>query len=284
MSVRLPGRVVEARFVERPNRFVVEARVGGKRVRAHCPNPGRLGEFLHEGCPFLLRRRPDASKDQATTHSVVAALDPRWHVGSARALGEAPEGEASFDEGSWVVLDTGVANKVVRDALARGGLEDVFGPMRGFRGEVSVGESRLDFEVDAGGGERVLVEVKSVTLIGNDGETALFPDAPTRRGLRHVHALTEHAQSGGEAVLFFTVLREDALRVAPNTFTHPAFATALEKANQAGVRIIARSIQAAWGTATFHLGDPLGVRYDPGPSATGVSSKGEPLDANTRSG
>lgn len=275
---------MEARFVKRPNRFVVVASAGGEVIRAHCPNPGRLGEFLHEGTPYLLRRRPGASKEQATTHSVIAARDPRWHVGSPLSLGQAPKGEASFEEGAWVVLDTGVANGLVKDALATGGLEDVFGPIVGSKVEPRVGEGRLDFAVEGSQGARSLVEVKSVTLIGNDGETALFPDAPTERGLRHVRALTQHAEGGGQAVLLFVVLREDATRVAPNTFTHPAFAEALEQAREAGVRVLARGLEASWGMASFRLGGPLGVRLDPGPSATGVSSRGEPLDANTESG
>lgn len=283
MPVRLPGRVVEASFVERPNRFVVVANMEGERVRAHCPNPGRLGEFLHEGTPYLLRRRPTASKEQATTHSVVAARDPRWHVGAPIGLGQAPEGGASFEEGAWVVLDTGVANRVVKEALGEDGLGDVLGEVRGFVGEPRVGEGRLDFAADKAGGGRVLVEVKSVTLIGNDGETALFPDAPTERGLRHVRALTKHAQEGGDAVLLFVVLREDATRVAPNTFTHPAFQRGLKAAKEAGVRILARGIEATWRKATFRLGAPLGVRLDPGTAATGVSSQGEPLDTNTES-
>lgn len=238
MPVTPEGSLHEARFLERPNRFIVVAELDGERVRAHCPNPGRLGEFLHEGTPYRLRKRPDATPDQATRYSVLAAVDPRFHVDSDLSLGQAPPAdERSFDDGAWVVLDTQLANPLVADALESGRLRDVFEGYAGHTREPAAGEGRLDLAVDADAG-RTLVEVKSVTLIGNDGETALFPDAPTERGRRHVRELAERAREGHPVALVLVAMREDAASIAPNTFTDPAFADALADAREAGVELV----------------------------------------------
>jgi len=275
VSVSPEGELREARFLERPNRFVVVVDLDGERVRAHCPNPGRLGEFLHEGTPFLVRRRPDATPDQATQHSVVAAVDGRFHVDSELALGEAPPaGERGFEDGAWVVLDTQMANRLVLDELGQGTLGGAFPDVERLRAEPSTGEGRFDVAVGTPDG-RVLVEVKSVTLVGTDGRTALFPDAPTDRGTRHVRELAERAREGEPVALVLLAMREDAERVAPNTRTDPAFAEAMAEARAAGVDLVGARIAREDGR--FRVGERIPVLEDPGEAATGVSSDGTPL-------
>ncbi len=282
MPVTIDGTLHEATFQQRPNRFVVLARMNDRSVKAHCPNPGRLGEFRQEGTPYLLRRRPDASAEHATRYSVVAAKDGRFHVGSPRALGEIPE-RPCFEEGCWVVLDTGMANRLVADALTQGTLEEAFGVVDAFTREPRAGSGRFDFAWERDGA-RALAEVKSVTLIGNDGTTALFPDAPTERGTRHVRKLAERAGEGLPSTLAFVVLREDAERIAPNTFTDPAFASALQQARDAGVELVGLRSQIDLERGRVGLGARIPVVLDPGQAATGVSSKGELLDPNRASG
>ena len=82
-----------------------------------------------------------------------------------------------------------------------------------------------------------LVEVKGVTL-ETDGK-ALFPDAPTERGVRHIRELQRAAESGLDAALFFVVQIEDIQSIAPNDATHPAFGKALREAAAHGVRVLA---------------------------------------------
>jgi len=257
MPVTPEGRVFEARFVERPNRFVVVAERQGERVRAHCPNPGRLTEMLHESNPFVVRERPDADPDQATDHSIVAARDPRFHVDSDRELGEAPE-DPSFADGEWVLLDTSMANRLVTEALDRGHLTDLAGHDEPYRTEPRVEHGRFDLAIPEGEDVERMVEVKSVTLVGEDGRTGLFPDAPTERGVRHVEALTERAREGRPSTLLFVAYRPDVERIAPNAVTDPDFAQALRRAREAGVDLRARSlaIEDGW---SFRLGDPIPV-------------------------
>lgn len=279
MPVTIDGALHEARFVERPNRFIVIADTDEGRVKAHCPNPGRLGEFRHPGTPYLVRERPDASKDQATRYSVVAAKDGRFHVDAPFTLGQRPD-DASYEQGTWVLLDTVMANHLVADALESGAMEEAFGLVDAYTREPASGSGRFDFAWSTREG-RMLMEIKSVTLIGNDGTTALFPDAPTERGRRHVRELTQRAERGDPAAVGFVALREDAERIAPNSFTDPAFAKALGEAQAAGVDVIGLRASLGLDEGRVALDERIPVEMDPGEAATGVSSKGEPLDANT---
>lgn len=257
MSITPEGEIVEARFVERPNRFIVVAEAEGAQIDAHCPNPGRLTEMLHPGNRFLLRKRPGATPDQATTHSVVAAIDPRFHVDSDLDLGQAPE-DPSFEDGAWVLLDTQMANRLVVDALDQGGLEELAEPTATYRKEPRVEHGRFDVALDTEDGER-MVEVKSVTLLGEDGRTGLFPDAPTERGVRHLQALTERARKGKLATLLFVAYRTDVVQIAPNAETDPDFARALREAREAGVQVVARSLLVDEDNWRFALGRPIPV-------------------------
>ncbi len=102
------------------------------------------------------------------------------------------------------------------------------------RREPAYGAGRFDLEL-ACGGERCLVETKSVTLVRD--ACALFPDAPTERGRRHLLELSHAAAAGLRAAVVFIVQRPDAERFAPHAAADPAFALALEHAAQAGVAI-----------------------------------------------
>lgn len=209
--VRL-GELQEAGFLERPNRFVVVADLDGETVRAHCPNPGRLTEFLHEGNPFLLR--PGDGEDRVTDWDVVAGRHG----------------------GGWVVLDTRLANEVVAEALAAGRLP-ALAPYDRVEAEPDHGDGRLDFRLDGPSGDR-LVEVKSVTLKDPDRPVGLFPDAPTKRGARHVGELIERVREGGAPSLVLVAMRGDVEAIEPNREMDPAFADAVATAAEAGVQLL----------------------------------------------
>lgn len=228
-----------ARFLSRPNRFLVVARLrGGRRVRAHLADPGRLRELLVPGA--RLRLRPAHASGRKT----------RFTVALVRAPGK---------RGCWVSVDTSLANRLA-EALVRAGRVRGLPRRCTVHREVRRGRSRFDLLLAPEGGPEILVEVKSVTLV-EDG-LALFPDAPTARGRRHLAELEAHARAGGRAAVLFVAQRPDARAVAPNEATDPGFARALRSAARAGVRLRGAVFRlSARGEATW-LG-PIPVRLRP---------------------
>jgi sugar fermentation stimulation protein A len=197
--VKLPG-LEKSSFLRRPNRFTVECELRGKRVRAYLPNPGRLWELLLPGAPVHLRRDGPHRK---LRYTAVAA-----------ERGGAP-----------VPLETGRANGVFRDLLEEGRLPGLEG-WRVRRAEVPVGRSRFDFLLEKGRRE-MLLEVKSCTLFRET--LAMFPDAVTERGRRHLLGLAEEKRRrrGLEAGVAFIVNSGGARFFLPDYHTDIAFSRTL---------------------------------------------------------
>jgi sugar fermentation stimulation protein A len=204
-------QLVEATFLERPNRFLLWADVGGRRVAVASCDPGRLEGILRPGTPLLIA--PESSPARKTAYSAVLAQVGR----------------------RWVSLRPALANRIVQFALARRAI----GALRGAKivaREVVRGGSRLDFLLDHRGAP-LLLEVKSAAVV--ERGRALFPDAPTVRGVRHVVALMDAARNGEKAALLMVVQRDDATSFAPFTERDPAFARVLREASRSGVLLLA---------------------------------------------
>jgi sugar fermentation stimulation protein A len=231
IRIPLAPDLAPAAFVERPNRFLVRARTrGGEVVDCHLPDPGRLREMLLPGVE--LRIEPARNPERRT----------RWTVRLVRA----PEGEG------WVSVDTGLPNRLVQQALRAGALHE-FRDWRFVRKEVPLGGSRLDFLLEDRGARKLYLEVKSVTLV-EDG-VALFPDAVTARGARHVRELAELAREGAGAAVLFVLQRPDAREIRAARRIDPDFADALAGAREAGVRILGRRCRVS--EAAVVLGGPV---------------------------
>ena len=201
---------MEARLIERPNRFVAIIRLGGRRYRAHVHDPGRLEELLYPGAAVWVRSAPPGRK---TTHDVFLARQGR----------------------AWISIYSSLPNRLVGDALRAGRLPEI-GDGANVRSEVSAGRSRFDFQL--GSLPPTWIEVKSASLV--EGRVALFPDAPTARGRRHLEHLSSLVERGDRAVVLFVIQRPDADRVRPHRHRDPQFADALARAAAAGVRLLAR--------------------------------------------
>jgi sugar fermentation stimulation protein A len=196
-------------LVARPNRFLVEVRVGDEQLRAACRDPGRLEGLLKPGVEVRLRVAPGARR--ATGHDLVLTRH----------------------RGRWVCLIPALANEILAAALSAGGVPGLEGVSVLGR-EVSQGRSRFDFLLDFEG-RRTLAEVKSVAW--RRGQLGCFPDAPTRRGTRHLEELIERRRQGGAALLVFVVQRGDVEAVAAADDIDPAFARTLWSAAAAGVSL-----------------------------------------------
>ncbi|HEY7677178.1 MAG TPA: DNA/RNA nuclease SfsA [Candidatus Methylomirabilis sp.] len=235
------GPLTPGRFVRRLNRFVALVEVDGGRALAHVANSGRLRELLVPGHRVYLK--PVSRPDRRCAYDL--------------ALVRA--------RGTLVSADARLPNVLLAEALRDGRIAVLRG-FRRARREVRHGRSRLDFLLERAGA-RCLVEAKSVTLV--EGGVALFPDAPTSRGRRHVEALTRAVRRapppGGpagaertEAAVVFVVQRGDADWFCPNGAADPAFARALVRAAAAGVRIMAYRCRVTRKGVT--LADAIGVR------------------------
>ena len=204
-----------ARFVARPNRFIVRCqRHGGGRVDAFLPNPGRMDELLFPDVELLLTPAPRASSRRTRWSCVAVERD----------------GETLF-------LDTHRTNDVARHLVESGRVA----ALRGWRieaAEVTVGHSRFDFLL-ARGRQRLWLEVKSCTLFGNG--SAMFPDAVTERGRRHFEELAQLRRSGAaRPVVLFVVHSPTARWFLPDYHTDLAFSrTFLEVRRQVRVLPVA---------------------------------------------
>lgn len=221
--MELPGPLIPALFCARPNRFLALVELNGKTVEAHLPDPGRLRGLLTPGRRVWVR--PARAGNRRTEFTL--------------ALVEAGPGE-------WVSVVTTLPNDLVDEAFRLGWIAELADWKVAGR-EYRWGRSRFDFLLERGESWRMLVEVKSVTLI--EGRRALFPDAVTSRGTRHLRELAAACANGLEAAVIFVVQRKDADEVAAARTIDPAFADALLDAHRAGVRLLGyrcvTSIEAA---------------------------------------
>lgn len=201
-------------------------------VTAHLPDPGRLKELLVPDARVWVRQSQDPGRKTEWTAVVVAA-----------------------EGGQLVSLDTQLPNRLVKQAL----IEERIEALDGFhlnRAEVPVGRSRFDFELENMVGQKLILEVKSVTLVVN--EVGMFPDAPTERGARHVRELTQIAQTQGyQAAILFIVQRIDARAVAPARHIDAGFSDALVEAKENGVRLLAKRCQVTLEELVLGIDIPM---------------------------
>ena len=236
------GKIVEAKFIERENRFVARVECEGRTVRVHVKNTGRCRELLLPGSRVYLEDHIGRMGSRKMRYSLIAVekeIDACGRPGDGRLL---------------VNMDSQAPNKVVQEALADGrirlpGMEDT--DLSLIKPEATFGNSRFDFYVESpvrekkSQGEqcptqivrRAFIEVKGVTLEA-DGH-ARFPDAPTERGVKHIQELVKAREEGYETYIIFVVQMEGMKDVSPNYETHPEFGEALAKAAEAGVKILA---------------------------------------------
>lgn len=207
-------KVVEARFVSRPNRFIAEVDINGVREVVHVKNTGRCRELLIPGCRVYLSESDVATRK--TKYDLVA-VEKRRADGSVLLIN----------------MDSQIVNDVAGEWLRRG---ELFSPDAVIRREVTYGASRFDFYVEDGD-RKAFLEVKGVTLEA-DG-VASFPDAPTERGVKHLRELISCVEDGFEAYILFVIQMKGISRFCPNDVTHAAFGKTLREAESKGVTVLA---------------------------------------------
>ncbi|MFV0516608.1 MAG: DNA/RNA nuclease SfsA [Aminipila sp.] len=198
-----------AKFISRPNRFIANIEIDGKREICHVKNTGRCKEFLIDGADIFVEEF-DTNK-RKTKYDLIAVY-----------------------KGSKLInMDSQVTNKVVFEWISSGNL---FKNITYIKNEQKYKNSRFDLYVEAEG-RKIYIEVKGATLEENG--IVMFPDAPTDRGVKHLKELAECLDDGFEAYVIFVIQMKDVKGFKPNDVTHKAFADTLRQVKEKGVRILA---------------------------------------------
>ncbi len=218
-----PTPLQPARFVRRENRFRAIVERDGQLLAAHVPNSGRLGELFTPGAAVWVAMASEGGARKTACHLALVEY-----------------------AGTLVSVDARLPNRLVAEALAAGRLAPLAGYSQ-IQPEVRVGASRLDFLLNDGPHSdqpRCWLEVKSVTLV--EEGVALFPDAPTARGVKHLEELAALRRAGERVAVGFVVQRSDAVRFTPHPTADPAFAATLRQVHGEGVEVY------AWRCAVDH--------------------------------
>lgn len=227
--------IVPGIFRARLNRFTAQVEIAGSTQLCHVKNTGRCRELLLPGARVWCQHHTGGRRK--TAYSLITVEKA----------------------GSLVNLDSQVPNAVAAQWLQSGGAGFA---VQQLRREVRYGESRLDLAFFRDGAP-CLMEVKGVTL-ERSGQ-AVFPDAPTQRGARHVLELVKAAQNGYGAYLLFVAAMQTVSCVRPNWQTDPDFSRALVQAAQAGVQLLAIRCRVTQSTIQAEQPIPVILTPPPGP-------------------
>lgn len=214
--------VVPGIFIDRPNRFIANVDINGAATVCHVKNTGRCKELFVPGARVYVQRADNP--ERKTAYDLITVEK----------------------EGRLFNVDSSAPNKVFREWAEE--------RCRSIRSEVAYGRSRLDFLLEDEQGS-VYVEVKGVTLV--EGKGAMFPDAPTLRGIRHLGELEAAVKNGHRAWAFFVIKTENVEYFSPNE-RNPDFVHALRHARNAGVNVMA--YECLVGQNTLKINKPVAVR------------------------
>ena len=210
--MKLPEHLLTGTLIRRYQRFLADVALeSGETVTIHCPNSGSMTGCAVPGSRVVLSRSDRPGRKYPYTWELV-------QVG-----------------GCWIGINTGITPTLVREAITDGVVTELQG-YGTIHPEVRRGDSRLDLLLTGARGA-CWVEVKNVTLAENG--RALFPDAVTERGQKHLKELMDVVRGGERGVIFYVVQRGDCRAMAPADRIDPRYGTLLREAVAAGVEALA---------------------------------------------
>lgn len=216
MHISFPNSLVHGRLVKRYKRFLADVTLDNNQlVTAHCTNSGSMKSCLEEGAEVYLSPVNDPKRKTKFTWEMIKI------------------------DGNWVGINTSMPNMLAFEWIKNGVIPGLEGYTHVKR-EVTFGDSRFDIFAE-NESERCFVEVKNVTM--KEGDFALFPDAKTTRGQKHLETLIKVKKSGIRAVMLYVVQRIDVNRFAPAWDIDPQYAKVLQKAYSEGVEVIPLQVQ-----------------------------------------
>ncbi|MCW8878704.1 MAG: DNA/RNA nuclease SfsA [Kangiellaceae bacterium] len=217
--MKFPQELEPTTLVKRYKRFladVIHPELG--EMTAHCPNTGSMKNCWQEGWKaWLLDSQNPKRKYQYT-----------WCI-------------VENDQGDKIGINTHFANEVVFEAINKGKIKEI-SDIADIKKEVKYGleNSRIDILVTESSGRKVYIEVKSVTLLEQDGQ-GYFPDAVSTRGQKHIRELIQTVENGDRAILLFLVQHSGIKKVSPAKHIDQKYAELVGEALAKGVEIIAYS-------------------------------------------
>ncbi|MDD3218678.1 MAG: DNA/RNA nuclease SfsA [Lachnospiraceae bacterium] len=210
------GRMKQAVFLSRPNRFIANVLVDGKEEICHVKNTGRCKELLQPGVSIWIQKSDNPKRK--TKYDLITVKKEDYLIN----------------------MDSQIPNKVVEDWLHTSEAGKVIGNITFIKREVKYRNSRFDvyFEYEKGGiCKKCFMEVKGVTL-EEDG-VVRFPDAPSLRAVKHLQELELACQEGYEAYVMFVIQMRPVKELRPNWDTHREFAEVLQQVSHHGVKVFA---------------------------------------------
>lgn len=198
-------KTLQAKFIDRPNRFIAHVDLNGIVETVHVKNTGRCKELLIKGVTVILEESDNESRK--TKYDLIAVYKENFGL---------------------INIDSQAPNKVAKEWLESKDYTYI-------KPEYTYGNSRIDFYMEKDD-RKYLMEVKGCTL-ERDG-IGYFPDAPTERGVKHIYDLIKAKEDGYEVSLAFVIQMEGVNEVLPNIETHPEFGVAIDDAKKAGVNIV----------------------------------------------
>ena len=209
--MNLPAHLAFGTLIRRYQRFLADILLSGETVTAHCPNSGSMKGCAVPGSPVVLSLSDRPGRKYPYTWELIQV------------------------KGSWIGINTGITPALVREGIASGVVLELQGYST-IQPEVRRGENRLDLLLTGKPGN-CWVEVKNVTMAEN--EQALFPDAVTVRGQKHLTELMDVVRNGERGVIFFVVQRGDCRSMAPAIHIDPRYSMLLREAVDCGVEALA---------------------------------------------
>lgn len=234
--------LIEGKFIKRYKRFFADIELeDGTTVVAHVPNTGSMMGLKEPNS--LCRISPAQNPERKLRYTLEMVKTPS----------------------SWVGVNTGLPNKLVYELWQNNPPAHWTNFDRG-QLEVKINQqSRLDLVLwnskDQPGIEKLthkniqpplhFIEIKNVTL-GVD-QSALFPDAVTERGQKHLQEMMELMEQGYSCEMVYVVQREDCNVFSPADDIDPVYGELLRQAMQLGLKVSA--FPAKLGHEQIQLGN-----------------------------
>lgn len=207
-------------LVRRYKRFLADVELpDGKLLTVHCPNSGSMLGCREPGIEVCISRSDNPKRKYPHTLELVRPNK------------------------SWVGINTSLTNLLVREALENGMIQEI-NPVSAIQPEVKTSaHTRLDFLIHSDNDQKIYLEVKNCTMV--EGSRAMFPDAVTARGTKHLRELMDLKKKGHGAAVLFCVQRNDTNCFMPASHIDPLYAETLRAAKDQGIFVLAYQAQVS---------------------------------------